>query len=114
LPEPRGQLLETFVRAELERLASWSSTKPRIHHYRTHAGAEIDFVLEDRRGQCVAVEVRAQRRIDTCDIAPMKSVAVDLGEQFVRGVVLHLGDSVLPMADRIQSVPVQALWLSRA
>lgn len=113
LPDPRGQLLETFVLGELERLASWSRTKPRIYHYRTHSGSEIDFVLEDRGGRCVAVEVKAQRRIDTRDIAPMKSLVADLGERFVRGVVLHLGDSVLPMGDRIQSVPVQALWQAR-
>lgn len=114
LPEPRGQLLETFVFGELERLASWSRTKPRIHHYRTHTGQEVDFVLEDRAGRCVTIEVKAQRRIDARDLEPMKTLARDLGARFVRGIVLHMGDLVLPMADRIQAVPVQALWQQQA
>jgi hypothetical protein len=43
----------------------------------------------------------------------MKSLAQQLGERFVRGVVLHLSERALPLADRIQSVPVQALWQAR-
>ncbi len=114
LPEPRGPLLETFVLGELERLASWSRVKPRIHHFRTHTNQEIDFVLEDRRGRIVAVEVKARRRVDARDFSAMKVLAAELGERFRRGFVLHLGDTALPLADRIQSLPVQSLWLTRS
>jgi uncharacterized protein len=33
-----------------------------------------------------------------------------LGERFVNGVVLHIGDRPLPFGDRLTALPISALW----
>ena len=33
-----------------------------------------------------------------------------LGERFVRGVVLHTGPYTFPLADRILAAPISTLW----
>lgn len=47
LPHLLGPLLENYVLAELEKQITWSLAKPTLYHFRTLAGHEVDFVLED-------------------------------------------------------------------
>jgi hypothetical protein len=46
---------------ELARQASWSDTVVELWHYRTRDQVEVDAVLENRRGQVVAVELLGPR-----------------------------------------------------
>ena len=66
-PERPGPLLEAFVTGEIVKQIGWSRTRPDIHHFRTHTGREVDIVLEDRRGRCVAIEVKAAASIGPGD-----------------------------------------------
>lgn len=54
-----GPLVETFVFDELTTAASIAGTPAVIHHLRDRDGREIDFVLEERDGRLVAIEVKA-------------------------------------------------------
>lgn len=113
LPEPRGALLENFVWNELDKEASWSRTRPRIHHYRSHGGAEVDFVLEDARGRCVGVEVKASSRVAKSDFRWLDGLQSELGERWVRSVLLHTGTETLPFGPASVALPVSALWRAR-
>lgn len=104
-----GPLLETFVVTELIKQAGWSETKPHIHHFRTQAGQEVDCVLEDGRGRCVGVEVRAGQ-VSSGDFKGLKAMAEALGERFVRGVVLNLGGETVPFGKGMFALPLNALW----
>lgn len=110
----RGALLETFVLGELTRQASWSQTRPRLHHFRTDAGAEVDFVLEDASGRCAGVEVKAAASVSPADFKGLRFLAQALGGRFARGVVLYAGREVVPFGPELHAYPIEALWRSGA
>ena len=106
----RGGLVETFVGTELLRLISWSVSRPELHHYRTHAGAEVDFVLEGRDGRIVGVEVKSSATVEGRDVRGLRSLAEDAGSRFHRGIVLYAGRTVVPFGERLHALPISALW----
>lgn len=106
----RGALLENFVFGELDKQLGWSTTRASLHHYRSHSGDEVDFVLEDRKGRVVGVEVKASATLAASDAAPLKKLAGELRARFVRGVVLYTGDETIPFDRHIHALPLSALW----
>ncbi len=108
-----GPILEGFVITELMRALSWSSRRPALMHYRGPRGAEVDVVIENRRGQVVAIEVKAGRDIGRRDVAALESMRDQLGERFLAGVILHCGTDPQPLGDRLRALPIRALWTPR-
>jgi predicted AAA+ superfamily ATPase len=106
----RGPLLENFVFSELDKQLGWARTRAKLHHYRTHSGDEVDFLLEDASGRIAAIEVKASRSVSTSDVAPIRKLSAELGERFVRGVVLYAGREVVPFARNVHALPMAALW----
>ncbi len=56
-----GPIFETAVVGEVRRLMSVMSPRPLIHHWRAHAGAEVDLLIE-RDGILFPLEVRLTTR----------------------------------------------------
>jgi len=108
-----GPLLETFVMTELAKQSGWSRTKPRMHHFRTQSGLEADLVLEDGRGRCVGIEVKASASVDAGDLKGLKALEESSGGRFVRGVVLYTGRETVPFARNLHALPISALWQLR-
>ena len=106
----RGALLENFVFSELEKQLGWNSVRARLFHYRSHSGEEIDLILEDPRGRIVGIEVKASNTISASDAAPLRKLAGELGDRFVRGVVLYCGSGVVPFDRHVHALPISALW----
>lgn len=109
-PDVLGPLLESFVGMELVKQATWAERTVRVHHFRTAAGREVDFVLEDRSGAVVGVEVKAASTVGASDVAGLRHLADVLGDRFVRGVVLYRGDATVPFGERIAAWPLTSLW----
>ena len=109
-PDRLGPLLEAFVVGEIVKQIGWSRSRPAVHHFRTHAGREVDVVLEDRRGRCVAIEVKAAESIGPADTKGIEAFASVVGRRFHRGVLLHVGPETVPFAANIHALPVSALW----
>ncbi len=107
-----GALLESFVTMELSKQIGWSRTHAALYHYRSHAGQEVDLVLEDRRGRVVGIEVKAAAAAGDADFKGLRSLAQDLGPKFHRGVVLYTGHDSVPFGPRLHALPVAALWES--
>lgn len=104
-----GPLLENFVMTELSMQAIWSETRPRLHHFRTESGREVDFVLEDSRGRCVGIEVKAGS-VGAGDMKGLSELSEVLGTRFLRGVILHTGRATVPFARNLHALPINALW----
>ena len=104
-----GQVLETFVGMELLKQMGWSNTHYRLYYYRTHAGAEVDFVAETSRG-IVGIEVKATTNIGRNDFRGLDSLAEEVGKDFVRGVILYLGSDVVPRSANRHAIPLTNLW----
>jgi len=105
-----GHLLENFVANELKKQASWLDSGVEIMHYRTASGREIDFILEDRRGRVVAIEVKLSQAIRDEDFDAMRDLAEMIKSRFVCGVLLHDGGNVLPFGKHLWAAPLSSLW----
>jgi predicted AAA+ superfamily ATPase len=105
-----GRLLESFVVGELRKQVSWTDPQTALCHLRTAAGAEVDVVLERPDGSVAAIEVKGSATVAASDFAALKALRDQLGQQFRAGVVLYLGDQMVPFGDKLWLVPMPALW----
>jgi predicted AAA+ superfamily ATPase len=105
-----GALLENFVAMELIKQLPWSDTRPQLFHYRSHAGQEIDLLLEDAHGRLVGIEVKARRTLDGRDFRALRDLEADMPARFHRGIVLYTGAETVSFGDRLQAMPIEALW----
>jgi predicted AAA+ superfamily ATPase len=106
----RGALWENFVATEVLKLASWSQTQPRVHHFRTQSGQEVDLVLENAGGQIVGIETKSAATVGSDDFKGLRHLAEVAGKNFVCGCVLYQGTEIIPFASNLYALPVQALW----
>ena len=109
-PTAAGMLIENFVGMELVKLATWSQARPQLFHFRTQDGKEVDFLLQNRAGAVVGIEVKAASSVQEADFKGLRALAELLGDRFVRGVVFYTGDTQLPFGPRLNAVPIAALW----
>ena len=106
----RGPMLESFVTMELVKQRGWSNRQPTIRHWRDRNGAEVDLVLEGDDGTVAGVEVKASSTVSTSDVKNLRLLQEKLGDRFAAGVVLYLGERIVPLGDRLWAIPVQLLW----
>jgi uncharacterized protein len=109
-----GAALECFVAGELTKQISWSETRPGLFHYRTHAQQEVDFVLEDARGQLVGIEVKKTASPTSSDFKGLRHLSEQTGRRFLRGVLLYTGSTTVAFGPNLHAVPVSALWQMKA
>ena len=105
-----GQLIETFVHAELRRQASWADTDVNIFHWQDRAGAEVDLVLETADGRVLGIEIKAGQTPRPDWFRWLIQMRESLGDRFVAGITLYTGNQTLPYGDRLHAVPIPALW----
>lgn len=115
-----GALVETFVVNELVRQASRSADDlgVTLHHYRAHTGAEVDVIAETSDGRVAGIEVKAGTSVALRDFAHLRAARDRVDKlsdaRFVRGVLLYTGDRALSFGDRLEALPLAALWLPPA
>ena len=107
---PFGPLLETFVFAELLKLASWADGRFEFTHFRDKEQNEVDVVIEDRQGRVVGIEVKAAATVTGSDFGGLRKLADACGVRFVMGLVLYDHDKTVPFGDRLAAAPLAALW----
>ncbi len=108
--EVLGQLVETFVYGELRRQSQWSEDDIRFFHLRDKDGVEVDLVIELNGHNLCGVEVKAGATVKPRDFKGLVRLRDAVGDRFVRGVVLHDGEEILPFGDRLYAVPLRELW----
>ena len=105
-----GSVLENFVLMELRKQCSWGAIRPELFYWRTVSGQEVDFVLEDRTGKVVGIEVKAAATLGSNDVRGLQALANAVGKDWIRGVVLYSGTEVIPFAPNLHAVPLNRLW----
>jgi predicted AAA+ superfamily ATPase len=107
-----GHLFETFIAHELFASVSYRGSRKPIHYYRTKAGAEVDFILN--QGD-TAIEVKLSGSIRSTDLRGLNSFLEDAPG--ARAVVVCLEArrrTVTAYGKRIEIFPwadfCQALW----
>ena len=105
-----GGVLENFVLMELLKQSNWSQEPAQLFYWRTAAGQEVDFVLENSPGRLAGVEVKASATLGANDVRGLKALAHAVGKRWVRGVVLYTGTAIIPFAENLHALPLPLLW----
>jgi predicted AAA+ superfamily ATPase len=110
-----GPLIETFVVDELVRQLSFmAGPRASLYHFRSPDGPEVDVVAEAPDGRVVGLEVKASttvRQADFKHLALLRDRLDRIGQPFVAGGVIYLGNQALPFGDRLSALPLCHLWL---
>lgn len=104
-----GPLLEGFVYSELEKQSALSLDPALISHYRDKDKVEVDFVLERER-RLVGIEVKASATVKAEDTRGLKRLQDAAGKAFACGIILHDGERIQRIGDRLFAMPVGQLW----
>ncbi len=112
-----GQMLESFVFAELRKQATWAEGEYGIFYYRDKDQNEVDFVIENASGEIVGVEVKSAASVTAHDLVGMKKLASLAPQFFKAGIILYDGTETLPMGQingrPLWAVPLSTLGASR-
>jgi len=110
-----GQLIDTFVMAQLRPLAKLALPRITMLHLRSEAGRrEVDLVLEAAAGQIVGIEIKAGATVEARSARHLAWLRDHTGQAFVRGFVLHTGTATYPLGDRLWAMPIAQLWQHRS
>jgi uncharacterized protein len=107
---PFGAVLETFVLAEILKLASWYNERLEFFHFRDRYDYEVDIVIEDARGHVVGIEVKSAATVTGADFSGLRKLAEACGKRFILGLVLYDHDTTVPFGERLFAAPISTLW----
>ena len=109
--EVLGRLIETFVANQLLAEAPFDSLRPRWHHLRERDGRrEVDLVADLGARGIVGIEVKAHSAPKRDHARHLTWLRDTMGERFAAGAVLHTGPDRFTLTDRIEAIPICALW----
>jgi predicted AAA+ superfamily ATPase len=103
-----GKIFETLV---FNQLFSQTSLNYQfsLYHYRDRAKRKIDFIVENRQGAVLGIEVKAGSMVSQSDCKHLNWFKCNSGRPFL-GIVLYSGENTLPLGENIYAVPIAALW----
>lgn len=111
-PEERGPLLETFLLHELRARLHYGALECPVAYWKTHDGAEVDFVVQAADG-LVAIEVKSGSRWDRRFGAGIAALRANMPKGKVRAFGVYTGPRAL-LVDDIRVLPWQTflgdLW----
>jgi predicted AAA+ superfamily ATPase len=93
----RGDVVETFVYAELLKHVGYSSVQPHMYHYRTNDKKEIDFIIE-KADKIFAIEVKSSQSIKKDAFKHIIDFQMKSSKDVV-GIVFYAGDTILSFGD---------------
>lgn len=109
-PDDFGLVLESFVYNELRKQAVWIEKPINFYHYRDKDKLEVDVIIENAAGDCIAIEVKASATLKSKDFAGLKRFRNVAGDRFRVGILLYDGDHAAVFGDNLHAVPLGALW----
>ena len=93
----KGDVVETFVHAELLKHLSYSMTQAKMYHYRTNDKKEIDFVLE--KGDTIfAIEVKSSQSVKKDAFKHIVDFQTKSSKKII-GIVFYTGETILSFCE---------------
>jgi predicted AAA+ superfamily ATPase len=109
-PDRSGKIVETLVFNELSAQIGLGYNYS-LSQYRDRKGREIDFIVENDRGELLGIEVKAGSMVSSDDCKHLRWFKDNIAlNRIFTGVVLYTGENTLPLGTNIYAVPVAALW----
>jgi len=106
-------LVETFMVEEIAKLVSIFEPQARIYYFRTHAGAEVDLVIELGE-RLLPIEIKASSSVPLKKVLGLKQFLKDFQDRASFGLVVYLGEEILPVASNILQVTAHSNIFSHA
>lgn len=112
-PVPRegtllGHLFESLVTLSVRVYAN--ALDARVRHLRTWRGRhEVDLIVERADGRVLAIEVKLSDTVDREDVADLKWLAEELGDELLDAVVVNTGPGAYRRDDGVAVVPAALL-----
>lgn len=103
--ELRGEHLENLVLADLVAWRDAQLSPPQVLFWRTHAGEEVDFVIEASDGGLLPIEVKATARPVGRDVRHLRTFREQYGDAVRGALLLHTGEEVFWAADDVLAAP---------
>lgn len=102
-----GNLLETFVYSELQKLIAVQPTPHTLYHYRDKDKKEVDFILSPRGQAAIGIEIKASMTVKA-DMFKHLDMLSDKGV-IQQSIVLYTGDQVVTLGEGKVALPVSCL-----
>ncbi len=91
-----GNMVECFVYTELIKHQSYSLIDTQIYHFRDSYKQEVDFVLESKDGDIVALEIKSGSHVKKEHFKALVALAKTMKDKNFKGIVLYGGDDIMP------------------
>lgn len=106
-----GRWFDGFATMQFRAEAATMFPAARLHHLRVESGRhEVDLVLDLGNGKVFGLEFKAGTAPTLDDARHLVWLRDEYGKRFVGGVVVHAGQAVVELSDRIGAVPLSACW----
>lgn len=100
-----GPLFETYMAGELRKQMALLSPPPKLYHWRSAGGAEVDFLLE-RDGLFVPIEVKAKSRPTRVDASGLRAFrAAHPHLRIAPGLVIAPTQSIEQLSEHDYAIP---------
>jgi len=103
-----GAIFETAVLSEIVRTLTHRGIEPRVTFWRTSAGSEVDFVVEEGQ-ELVPIEAKLSATPRPAMASGIRQFQSDFGEGARPGYVVHPGDVTLPLGSGFTALPFAQL-----
>jgi len=106
-----GHIFENFIAGEIMK-ASKSLGSFSVSHFNPvqNQGKEVDFVIENQKGEAIGIEVKLGGTIDERDSSNMNILENTIGSKFKKGIIIYTGTDIVQVARKIWAVPMNYLW----
>lgn len=105
-------LTANFVVLELLKQISWSTLCPRLFHFQTSNGRNVDALLENSAGRIVGIGIKSTASVFERDFNGLRVLERTAGEKFLRGIVFYTGTDVKFFKENFLAIPINHLWNS--
>ena len=106
-----GRLIDTFVTNQIRAEAVLDPLRPQLYHLRDRDGRhEVDLIADLGARGVIGLEIKAHSAPRLSDARHLKWLRDQLGDQFKAGALLHTGPAQFTLGDRIEAIPICALW----
>lgn len=106
-----GRLIDTFVMNQLRAEIVVDPLRPRLYHLRDRDGRhEVDLIADLGARGLIGLEVKAHSAPTLAHARHLVWLRDQLGDRFKTGAVLHTGPAQFRLGDRLEAIPICALW----
>ncbi len=89
-----GKLLETHVYLELKKEISYSQQEFQIFYFRDDKKNEVDFIIQNSKGELIAIEVKAKTAINSNDLKGLRVFYNRYADRISKLYIFYGGDKI--------------------